>query len=184
MPLDIGVGLILGVLLSTFTALNYGLCLSVGVIAALLPDLDYVWKAIQTKKLPDSEHRDGLHYPILFIPFVVLVGLLLSPQIGLVFALGSLCHFLHDSVGIGFGIKWLFPFKKNSYLFLFQIKTPTNKNMPRQRFYSWNDAERAEMIRKYAYPGWIKYVYFQPNPFGLFEYAGLLLGIFVAVIFN
>lgn len=65
MPLDGGVGLLLGVLLSSLTSYNYGLCLALGVSAALIPDLDYLWKALQTKRLPHSEHRDGLHYPII-----------------------------------------------------------------------------------------------------------------------
>lgn len=182
MPLDIGVGLLLGVLLSSLTSYNYGLCLALGVSATLLPDLDYVWKALQTKRLPHSEHRDGLHYPIIVIPVVGLLGWLINPYIGLIFALGTFSHFLHDSIGIGFGIKWLYPFKKNSYLFLFQISTPTNKDMPKQRLYSWNDSERAEVIRKYAYPDWIRFVYFKFNPFGIFEYSVLLIGVIVAVI--
>ena len=182
MPLDVGVGLLLGVLLHNLTGYNYGLSLSVGVISALLPDLDYVWKAIQTKRLPHSEHRDGLHYPLIVVPVVGLLGFLINPAVGLVLALGTLSHFIHDSVGIGFGIKWLVPFKKNSYLFLFQIKTPANKDMPKQRMYSWNDAERAEMIRKYAYDDWIRFVYLQFNPFGTFEYSVLALGMIVAYL--
>jgi hypothetical protein len=183
MPLDIGVGLVLGVFLSMLTSLNYSLCLALGILAALLPDLDYIWSVLRTKRLPHTEHRDGLHYPLIFVPAAGLVGCLFDPWVGLVFALGSLCHFIHDSIGIGFGVKWLYPFRNNSYLFFFQIKTPANKNMPKQRLYSWNDKQRAEMIKKYVYPDWIKYVYFRPNPFGLFEYAVLLLGICVAVAF-
>jgi hypothetical protein len=182
MPLDVGVGLILGVLLNTQTDFNFEICLGLGVASTLLPDLDYVWKLIRTKKLPHSEHRDGLHYPLIFVPLVGLLGWFIDPSIGLIFTLGSLMHFIHDSIGIGFGIKWLYPFKKNSYLFLFQIKTPTNKTMPKQLFYSWNDEERAEMIRRYAYPGWIRFVYLQPNPFGIFEYSILVIGIIVTVI--
>lgn len=182
MPLDIGVGLLLGVLLSSLTSYSYGLCLVLGVSATLLPDLDYVCRALQTKRLPNSEHRDGMHYPLIMIPTVGLLGWFIDPYIGLVLALGTFSHFLHDSIGIGFGIKWLYPFKKNSYLFLFQIDTPTNKEMPKQRLYSWNDSERAEMIRKYAYPDWIRFVYFKFNPFGMFEYSVLLVGVIIAVI--
>lgn len=182
MPLDIGVGLILGVLLSTFTSFSYGFSLGLGVMSTLLPDLDYVWGLIKTKRLPHSEHRDGLHYPLIFVPLVGLLGCLIDPCIGGVFALGSLLHFIHDSVGVGFGVKWLYPFKKNSYLFLFQIKTPTNKDMPKKRVYSWNDKERAEMIRRYAYSRWIRHVYLRPNLFGIFEYSVLGIGILVSVV--
>ena len=181
MPLDVGVGLLLGVLLNGLTNYDYGLCLAIGVTASLLPDLDYLWKIIRTKSLPQSEHRDGLHYPILVVPILGLIGSAINPYIGLTLALGAFIHFMHDSVGIGFGIKWLFPFKKNSYMFLFQIKTPANIDMPKQRLYSWNDKERNEMIKRYSYPGWIKFVYFQPNPWGTFEYSFLLIGLIVAI---
>jgi len=182
--MDIGLGLILGVLLRHLTTMNYGVCLAIGVVATLLPDLDYIWKALVTKRLPHSEHRDGLHYPLLFIPTVGLLGSIISPAMGLIFAFGGVLHFLHDSVGIGFGVKWLYPFRNRSYLFLFQIKTPTNGGMPKRRFYSWSDAERDDMIRKYAYRHWIQYVYLRPNPFGLFEYSVLLIGVAVAVFFG
>lgn len=183
MPLDIGAGLILGVLLSLLTTINYALCLSIGVAAALLPDLDFVFSYLRSKKVPTTEHRDGLHYPLIVIPVIGLMGLAVSPAVGAVFALGSLIHFIHDSIGIGFGIKWLYPFRKNSYLFLFQIKTPANAAMPKQKFYSWSDRERAEMIKKYAYPDWIRYVYFQLNPYGMFEYFILALGLVVTVAY-
>lgn len=182
MPLDIGVGLMLGVLLSSLTTLGYGWSLAIGVSATLMPDLDYIWKAIRTKKLPNSEHRDGLHYPLIIVPLAGIIGLVINPHVGLILALGTLIHFVHDSVGIGFGVKWLFPFKQNSYLFLFQIKTPKNKNMPKQRLYSWSDKERSEMIRKYAYPNWITYVYLHPNVYGLFEYSIFAIGVVIAIL--
>ncbi len=111
MPLDIGIGLLLGIWLNALTGYSYMLCLAVGPLACLAPDLDYIWKIIQTKKLPHSEHRDGLHYPLIVVPFVGLLGILIHSYVGLILALGTLSHFIHDSVGIGFGVKWLFPFK-------------------------------------------------------------------------
>ncbi len=182
MPLDIGVGLILGALFGVHTSLGYAPSLGLGIAATLLPDLDYIWAWLRKRRLPDSSHRDLLHYPLLFTPAVGVLGLIFSPELGLLFALGALAHFLHDSVGIGFGLKWLYPFKKNSYLFLFQAKTPNNKSMPKKRFYSWNDAERDKMIRKYRHPDWVRHIYLRPHPFGIFEYAVLLIGIVVAVV--
>jgi len=181
--MDIGLGLIVGVILSQLTTLNYPVCLALGVASTLLPDLDYVWSLVVNHRQPHSEHRDGLHYPLLLVPIVGLAGSLVAPVVGWVLALGTLLHFLHDSVGIGFGIKWLFPFRKNSYLFFFHLRTPASIDMPRKRFYSWDDAERNEMIRKYAYSKWIQYVYFRPNLFGMTEYAILVAGIITAVVY-
>ncbi len=181
MPLDIGVGLLLGVILSDSVDLTYPVCLLIGVVAALIPDLDFLYTFSKTRKTPTTEHRDGLHYPLLVTPIIGLFGWIVNPYIGLILATGTLLHFVHDSVGVGFGIKWLFPFNKNSYLFLFQIKNPANKDMPKQRLYSWSDAERAEMMRKYGYKDWLRFLYFHPNPYGLFEYLLLAIGIVVSI---
>lgn len=182
MPLDIGVGLLLGVLLHSITTLQYGICLILGVGASLLPDLDFIWQYVRTKALPDTSHRDGLHYPLLMVPIVGVIGWLIRPEIGIIFALGTLLHFVHDSIGVGFGVKWLFPFKKNSYLFFYHTGLPTNTDMPRKALHSWNDRERSEMHKKYADPHWIKHIYFQPHPFGIFEYLVFVLGVLVAIM--
>lgn len=182
MPLDIGVGLLLGVLLNGLTTLSYGFCLSLGVLASLMPDLDFIWQYLRTKHMPETTHRDRLHYPLLAVPIAGIIGWLILPPIGLIFLLGTFLHFLHDSIGVGFGVKWLFPFKRNSYLLLYQTGLPTNKDMPRKILHSWSDAERRVVVEKYRDPDWIKHIYFQLHPFGIFEYSILVIGIFVAVI--
>ena len=181
MPLDVGVGLILGVGLSNVTDLAYPLCLLIGIAAALLPDLDFLYQYAKTRRTPNTEHRDGLHYPLIVTPIVGLAGWIFNPHVGAVMAAGTLAHFIHDSIGVGFGIKWLYPFKENSYLFFFQVKNPANKNMPKQRLYSWNDKERAEAIHKYAYKDWIRFLYFRPNAYGLFEYIVFLTGVLISL---
>lgn len=181
MPLDVGVGLILGVLLSQASTLPYSWCLLIGVIAALLPDIDYVWSFIHPKRKTDTTHRDLLHYPLLFIPAVGLLGLLMSRQISVILMAGAFAHFVHDSFGVGFGLKWLFPLTRKSYMFLFQASTPRNKTMPKKLLYAWDDKERATMIKQYGYSNWIRHIYFHPHPFGLFEYTALLIGILFAI---
>ncbi len=184
MPLDIGLGLLLGILLNDLTTVPYGLCLCLGIIASLLPDLDFMWKYLQAKRVPDTSHRDGLHYPLLVVPIVSVAGWLIKPEIGLIFGLGTLLHFIHDSVGIGFGVKWLYPFSKNSYQFFYHVGLPANKNMPRKMLQSWNDEERNEIHKKYADPDWIKHIYFQLHPFGIFEYLVFVIGMLAAIIIH
>lgn len=183
MPLDIGIGLLLGVLFRQQFSLAYPLVLALGVVASLLPDIDYVYRLLRSKKAPDSSHRDTLHYPLVFIPFVSACGLIYSPAAGLLFCIGAMCHFIHDSVGIGFGVKWLFPFNNNSYA-LYHIHLPANEDMPRKKLYTWNDTERRETMRKYRDPQWIRHVYFQFHPYGIMEYSVLLAGIAVAILFR
>lgn len=183
MPLDIGIGLIIGSYLGSQSSIPYIVCLLVGVSATLLPDLDYIWNLLTRRKL-DSSHRDLFHLPLIFIPTIFVLGLLFNSAIAITLTVGATLHFVHDSFGVGFGIKWLFPFKKNSYLFLFQASTPNNKDMPKQLVYSWNDKERDEMIKKYGYKDWIRHIYFRFHLFGLFEYSILLLGVYVAITFT
>lgn len=150
------------------------------MLATLLPDSDFVWRLFR-KGDTDSTHRDLLHYPLLFTPVVFAVGLTIGMEVALVLALGSLLHFIHDSFGVGFGVKWLHPFKKNSYMFLYRASTPSNKDMPKKLIYSWTDDERRIAIKKYGYPGWIRHIYFRIHPFGLLEYAVFALGVYVAI---
>jgi hypothetical protein len=180
MPLDIGVGFLLGVLLNGISGLSYGWCLAIGVGACLLPDIDYVLSFIKNRKQPDTRHRDLLHYPLLLLPMLSAV-MLVDNNVGLILVLGSFLHFVHDSFGVGFGLKWLYPFKKNSYLFFFQASTPNNRDMPKKFLYSWNDEERDVAIKKYGYADWIKHVYFRFHRFGFFEYAIFLVGLVAAV---
>lgn len=184
MPLDIGIGLLLGILLNSQTEINYELSLLLGVTAALLPDLDFVWQKVTGKYSYLSNHRDGLHYPLIFIPVVALLGYLFNPWLGAVFAIGALTHFIHDSIGLGWGIKWLFPFSNTSYLFFYKVGLPTNKYQPKKLIYAWTDSELQSESKKYADPDWIKHIYFQFHPYGITEYIVLVLGITAAIIYK
>jgi hypothetical protein len=125
-----------------------------------------------------------LHYPLLFIPIVGLAGALINPYIGLIFALGALAHFIHDSIGIGWGVKWLFPFNNISYEFLYRAKLSAERDMPRKAFYHWTDEERTKSMTKYADPHWIQQIYFRPNLYGVIEYVVLILGVIVSLAYR
>jgi hypothetical protein len=184
MPLDIGVGLLLGIVMHGVSGLNYYDCLLLGTVACLLPDLDFVWPVLRGKYSYKKVHRDGLHYPLIFIPGVGLAGALLNPYVGLTFALGAFIHFAHDSQGIGWGVKWLFPFRNISYAFLYRAKLSADKGMPQKPYYHWTDEERAASMAKYADPHWITQIYFRPNLYGAIEYTVLAIGIIASLIYR
>ncbi len=104
------------------------------------------------------------------------------PEIGLILALGCLLHFLHDSIGVGFGVKWLYPIRKNSYLFFYHAGSIYTKDMPRKKLHSWNDSERKATLDAFGDPDWIKHIYFRLHPYGIIEYTVLIIGIVVASI--
>lgn len=83
-----------------------------GICLALSPDLDVLFQ----KKEINSEHRDiGLHYPIIIV-FIFLFSFI-SFFWTLLASFCLLAHFVHDSIGEGPGLKWLWPFSQRHYKF-------------------------------------------------------------------
>lgn len=181
MPLDIGIGLILGTSLFSVVDMGYVQCLVLGVTAMLLPDIDFIIAFIRKRTIPHSDHRDLLHAPLLFIPVAGVLGSLICWQVGVLFMIGALLHFIHDSIGIGWGVRWLYPLTPISYLLLYKAGTPTNKDMPNKLFYAWSPTERDELMQMYGDPHWIRNIYFRLHPYSLVEYAVAVIG--VALVF-
>lgn len=102
------------------------------------------------------KHRDLLHYPMLYLPLGSLLVLLLTNYFySLLFLLCSLLHFLHDSIGVGWGIKWLWPFSNKNFK-LFSRKYPTKKRM---LVVSWTPEELEREVEA-AGDKWLKYYHF------------------------
>lgn len=185
MTLDIGVGLLLGVLLNNHTGIPYSWSLVIGILAALLPDLDFIIPSLIKRRIL-NEHREiwsSIHYPLIIIPAVSLIGFLFNPWVGLVMFLGTTMHFVHDSMGIGWGIKWLYPFKETTFCFLYRAPVKAEQGLPQKLVYRWNRREHAEIIKKYGDPtnAWFKDVYFHVNVWSIAEYSIFVLGLFVAI---
>lgn len=85
-----------------------------GILFALLPDIDFLLMLLKRRKIDRfaHEHRDILHYPLLLVPGLFLILLPFGWDFALFGSLLSLAHFVHDSVGIGWGVKWFFPFSR------------------------------------------------------------------------
>src|ERR1043166_1457460 len=111
MFLDLGVGILAGLLLKEPVWL--------GIIFSLLPDIDALVNLAQFKSTRFAyHHRDLLHKPMVFA--VLGVGLyLFNSTLGALFLLCSLAHFVHDSIGIGWGVQWLWPFNTDHFSFLY-----------------------------------------------------------------
>ena len=88
-----------------------------GIVFALVPDIDVIpdlspaaGKLAARKSAGTASSRipDCLHRP----PFSFLFSP--GPLWGYLFTLGAFLHLLHDSIGMGWGIQWLWPFNKTS----------------------------------------------------------------------
>ena len=122
----------------------------------LLPDTDFIiWLAWHNWKIDKwtHEHRIWLHHPIIYLPSgYLLVWSLTNHFYVILFLLCSLLHFLHDSIGIGWGIRWLSPFSKKNYKFF----TRKRLGEKRQFIVSWNPAELKEEVLKRGEDNWFK----------------------------
>lgn len=119
MFLDIITGLILGIISNDVFGSQETLALAMiwGVFCSLIPDIDLAIYLLK-HNLKDNQfahhHRDILHKPIFFlIPGIALF--FLSPELGSIWIIATLLHFVHDTFEGGWGIMWLYPFSKKYY---------------------------------------------------------------------
>jgi len=181
MLLDIALGLVAASAYAFLSGLGLTpQLLMLGVAFALLPDADFLISAARKRSFlkVDHTHRDLLHYPL---PYLLVGGLItqaLAPALVPLFLILSIAHFVHDSVGIGWGIPWLFPLVQG-HLKLFS---------DREGGFSWTDAvfwkpeERARLVARHHDPDWIAHHHRGFSRTVAVELALLLVALAVLII--
>jgi hypothetical protein len=177
MFLDIGVGILLSIIVSWIfqTEPTVFLILS-GALFSLLPDLDFLIELVKHGSVGGKvirEHRELLHYPLSYLPVTLIIFLFFGKIIASLFFFCVFCHFLHDSIGIGWGIKWFWPFSEKSYKFFSNERGVLNRRI----IMSWDKKELEKIVAEHGDPDWIKNIYFKPSPIFIFEFLALLLAI-------
>lgn len=187
MILDIALGISLATLVAEWFGFNATATWYVlGVVFALLPDVDLVLTRLSAamRKAGSGvgkfthEHRDLLHYPILFAAAAVLLFLFEGPEVGTLFSLTLLAHFLHDSVHIGWGVVWLWPFSHRSFKFFSDEKGGWSWHFVR----SWSKKELRTVSGQYGNDNWLKHYYLSPSPTLFFEVCMLIIVCVVAYL--
>ena len=172
MTLDIGIGIFAAIVVSKLFSLELTpLLVGLGIGFALLPDIDFIYSLARnghSNHRAVAKHRDIIHYPLIYLPLGALLALPFGFQWSLLFLLASFGHFLHDSIGIGWGIPWLWPFTKKNYSFLYRY-SPPGKKLPLRLVYRWKRNELDELIDKYGDPDWFRNIYLKLHPFFIFE---------------
>ncbi len=96
-----------------------------GLICSQVPDLDLIFKDVisssqrQEHITNGSPHHGELsHYPALYLGLISVGWLILPHEKDVLFALkvftmNAMAHLVMDSVGMGQGLKWLYPFKQD-----------------------------------------------------------------------
>lgn len=181
---DIG----LGIFVALIAAKVFGLEISnqlvgMSVLFALLPDVDFIVHAIAHRKVGGKyahTHRDLFHFPLPYLVVGSAVVALFGPLWLFIFATASLAHFVHDSMGVGWGIKWLYPFSKNIYKAL----TTREGDLSLHSSAVWNEVELEKVAEEKGNERWIRDVYFRWHPIGIVEnliFAGSLVALWFAV---
>jgi hypothetical protein len=127
-----------------------------GVSLSLLPDLDALPELFKNGRVAahagnTHDHRDGLHYPLIVVPVsFVLPYFLNGPFWAFMIGFNIFLHFAIDSFGLGWGVKWLYPFTNKNYKFDFQSTSLLK---------SWDPETLTEMIHHHGDPNWFsKYI--------------------------
>ena len=175
MPLDIGVGVLLSLLVSHlfgFEANWQFIC--AGILFSLLVDVDilpFLWPT-------NYNHRSFFHYPLLYVPVTFVVYFIFGPVWATLFGLSVLSHFIHDTIGIGWGVAWLAPFSLRKFLF------PEKRRRSALGFFmTWLPEEEKTIATEYHDPHWVKTYYLRPNPIAYVEYGTLLISFVVLVLY-
>lgn len=185
MFLDIAIGIFSAIFIGSIFQLSPDFWLFfIAILLALMPDLDFLFyypKRGDTKY--DCKHRDIIHYPLIYLPAGALIFWLLFGKIwALLFFTTSLFHFVHDSIGIGWGIKWLYPFSKNNYAFFYLFSDRRKKGL-RRLLFSFNQKDLDEYIREHGDKDWVKNIYFKWHPIAIVEFAFFAASLLVLIIY-
>lgn len=159
MFLDIKLGLLWSVIVVFIfdispTPILFGL----GILFALLPDIDF-WVELAERGTVGGKylgaHRTLLHHPLVYIPLAIFIASFFDWTWATLFALGVFGHFIHDSMGMGYGIRWLWPLSSRWYK-LFSDHNGGIRYDFKHFLASWSDEEMRALIRERGNDNWLK----------------------------
>lgn len=174
MYIDIAVGLLIGWGVSLLTGESHFHLMLFGVLATLAPDFDFlIWLGRNKWRVNQyaHEHRDLLHLPLIFGVGGGILIALWNPVYGLVWFLGTMAHFVHDTLDGGWGIQWLHPFYRGYF---------TLASYSPQHHFRNKDEQRA-IASVHGNPHWLEDQYLKPNLKLFAELATLGLVLLVLV---
>lgn len=92
------------------------------------------------------------------------------------FFISSLLHFVHDSIAVGWGIKWLYPFSKNNYAFLY-LYSKKDKQGLRKLIFSFNKDNLPKYVDEHGDKDWVKNIYYNWHPIAIIEFIFFLISL-------
>ena len=176
MFLDIGMGIICAIFVSDYFGVRLtDIMLLAGIAFSLGPDADFLLHYIKHGiSRHDYKHRNGLHFPLLYVPIGTFLMYFLGGQAwATLFLMASLSHFIHDSIAIGWGIKWLYPFSKKNFIFLYHYSKKQRKGI-RKLVLALDGNRLTEMIEEHWTDDWIRAIYYNWHPIAILEFSVFL----------
>lgn len=152
------------------------------IVFSVLPDLDGVQEFLKFRNIGASQgratdHRDGLHFPLLWL----LTGIgfyYLNPLLGGLFIACTLAHFINDSWGTGWGVQWLWPLSHKSYKLLSRHEKDADISTTHV-VVSWDTSEKKEVMETQGNPNWLHDIYLRPTIISIVEYGTFVLSLLV-----
>jgi len=183
MFLDIGFGILLAIAANSLFAIPLTpLFVLTAAGLTLAPDIDFLIELAKHGSAGGTvirEHRELTHFPLPCIALVILVFIVFGSSWSFLLGAGLVFHFLHDSVGIGWGIKWLWPFSKKSYKFF----AGKNGRCSSRLLVSWEANELEKVVSEYGDPHWIKNIYLRPTFVSVSEFFGFIVSLIVLYLY-
>jgi hypothetical protein len=114
----------------------------------------------------------------------MIVALIFSPTLAWLFAVGILGHFIHDSIGIGWGVQWLAPLKSDHYTFFYRVHTADKLAPPKKRLYIWPNKDIDHLNKQYGDEDWFKNTYIKWHPFAIFEFVVFIAALLALYLYT
>ena len=153
-----------------------------GIAFALLPDIDFFIEFFKHGSVGGKvirEHRELTHFPIIYIPVAIFIYLIFGAMWTAMFSLAIFAHFLHDSIGIGWGIKWFWPFSKKAYKFF----SEKDGRFSSRLIISWSPEELTEVAANHGDPNWIRNIYLRPTPISVIEFSFFVISLIILYLY-
>ncbi len=185
MLLDIGLGIISAIAISLKLGLypNWEF-IAAGIFFSLLMDFDFLSHLAFGGSAKNAyRHRDLLHNPLMYLPLGYFIIWPISQPLAFLFFIASILHFIHDSIGLGWGVRWLYPFSKDRYSFFWVYQPPGKPGFQKRWLYVWHEKDMERLEKESGDPDWLKHIYGNWHPFALIEYLVFLSSLVVLYIF-
>lgn len=184
----------LGILWAVLVGFVFGepitfLWILAGILFALLPDIDF-WIELAERGTVGGKtlgaHRTLLHNPLPWIPVVILIGVFSGPAWMTLATLGIFGHFVHDTMGMGFGVRWLWPYRLNFYKIFSDAEGNIHYDRHHLRPVSWTPEALKKVIAEKGNDHWLEedLAYAKRHAWSiLFKLVTLIFGLVLLKLF-